>query len=120
MTCRSRTAVPAAACVGGLVQAARSLSEIELTALFLRAEVILHAKEHMMTDPATERLLTRRQVAELMSVSERMVSRLVKRGVLPAPLRIGRAVRWRESEVLDAIRQLPQSSAHLPQTGEVS
>jgi excisionase family DNA binding protein len=54
------------------------------------------------------KLLSRRQVAELLSVSDRTVRRLAERGDLSAPVRIGRAARWHESGVLDYVRQLSQ------------
>jgi excisionase family DNA binding protein len=56
------------------------------------------------------KLLNRRQVAELLAVSERTVRRLVEKGDLPAPVRIRRAVRWHEAGVVDYIRRLPQGS----------
>ncbi|QEG35114.1 helix-turn-helix transcriptional regulator [Bythopirellula goksoeyrii] len=43
-------------------------------------------------------LLTRRQVAEAMNLSERYVFTLTKRGVLPQ-IRLGRSVRYRVKDV---------------------
>lgn len=51
-----------------------------------------------MTNP--EILLTKRQVAAIAQVHTRTVERLVARGALPAPVRVGTyAVRWRASDV---------------------
>lgn len=44
-------------------------------------------------------LLDVRSVAAQMDVSVRKVWQLVSSGGMPAPIRIGRAVRWRESDV---------------------
>jgi excisionase family DNA binding protein len=62
------------------------------------------------TDPPVK-LRNRRQVAEMLAVSERTVRRLVTDGELAAPLYIGRAARWREADVLDYVRRLSQSQA---------
>ena len=51
-------------------------------------------------------LRSRRQVAGILAVSERTVRRLVEQGELAAPIRIGRAARWRDSDVLDYVRKL--------------
>ena len=56
-------------------------------------------------------LRSRRQVAERLAISERTVRRLVAQGDLAPPLRIGRATRWRESDVLDYIHRLSQEAA---------
>jgi len=58
----------------------------------------------MPTDPAiapkpAPLLLTAADVAGLLSVSLRTVRRLDITGRLPAPLLIGRAVRWRRAEI---------------------
>ncbi len=45
------------------------------------------------------RLLTLREVAELLNVSIRTVYRLVAGGVLPAPVKIGRSTRFRPDDV---------------------
>ena len=59
----------------------------------------------------TVKLLSRRQVAELLSVSERTVRRLVENGDLPVPVRIGRAARWHEAGVINFIRSLSEGPA---------
>ena len=63
---------------------------------------------------APVKLRTRLQVAELLSVSERTVRRLVENGDLPAPVHIGRAVRWHECDVLDYVRRLSQTPSTFP------
>jgi len=44
--------------------------------------------------------------AELLDVSERQWHRLVQRGLLPKPIRIGRNTRWRLAEVEVALEAL--------------
>jgi excisionase family DNA binding protein len=46
-----------------------------------------------------EPLLTSREVADRMKVSERHIQNLVKRGEFPPPIRLGKAVRYRPSDV---------------------
>jgi excisionase family DNA binding protein len=59
-------------------------------------------------------LVSRRQVAAMLGVSQRTVIRLTQQGVLPTPLRVGRGVRWPETQILDAIRRLSQVPAAQP------
>ena len=47
-------------------------------------------------------LMTRGQVSQLFSVSISTVRRWEKRGILPRPIRIGRAVRWK-SEIIKGL-----------------
>ena len=61
-----------------------------------------------MTEDAPMRLLNRRQVAEMLCVSERTIRRLVEKGDLPGPVHVRRAVRWPEAAVIDYLRRLPQ------------
>ena len=49
------------------------------------------------------RLLTIAEVAGALAVSRQTIYQLVKRGVLPQPLKFGCATRFREDEVLAAI-----------------
>ncbi|MEH6646298.1 helix-turn-helix transcriptional regulator [Sulfitobacter sp.] len=46
-----------------------------------------------------DQLLTVKQVAERAAISVASVWRLTKTGDLPQPVRIGRSVRWRESDL---------------------
>lgn len=51
--------------------------------------------------PACEAILiAARDVARTLGVSERHVWRLRDAGVMPAPVKLGAAVRWRRDEVL--------------------
>jgi excisionase family DNA binding protein len=61
---------------------------------------------------ATDDLLTRADVAQYLRVSDRTVSRLIRAGQLPAA-RIGRAVRIRQSDLLDMLNGKPSISAGL-------
>ena len=51
-----------------------------------------------------DRLLGVRQVADQLNVSTRQVWKLASSGRLPKPVRLGRSVRWRESDVAEFIR----------------
>jgi excisionase family DNA binding protein len=51
-----------------------------------------------------ERLLNVREVAARFGVSGRQVWKLVASGRLCAPVRLGRSVRWRESDIDEFIR----------------
>jgi predicted DNA-binding transcriptional regulator AlpA len=53
----------------------------------------------MATPAPDDRLLRAEELGELLGMSERNVWRLDLSGKLPAPVRIGRAVRWRHNEV---------------------
>ena len=44
--------------------------------------------------------------AELLDVSERQWHRLVQRGLLPKPIRLGRNTRWRMTEVEAALEAI--------------
>ncbi len=48
---------------------------------------------------STVQLLTIEQVAELTQVSARTLRRLHERGKVPPAVRVGRALRWRESDI---------------------
>lgn len=60
----------------------------------------------------TNDLLTRAEVAQYLRVSDRTVSRLIRTGKLPAA-RIGRAVRIRQSDLLNMLNEKPCISASL-------
>lgn len=49
--------------------------------------------------PFSPLLLTRKQVACLLGVSMRTVSRLVATNAVPKPIRLSRLVRWRRAEI---------------------
>ena len=49
--------------------------------------------------------------AELLDVSERQWHRLVQRGLLPKPIRLGRNTRWKLAEVEAALESIPPSEA---------
>lgn len=48
-------------------------------------------------------LLTRGDLSERLNVSKRTISRMLSAGELPRPVRIGRLVRWRESDIEEFI-----------------
>lgn len=53
----------------------------------------------MVSNAATEKLLTAKAVSEMLSLSKRQIFRLNSSGKIPAPVRIGGSVRWVESEI---------------------
>lgn len=56
-------------------------------------------------------VISARTGAELLDVSERQWHRLVQRGLLPKPIRLGRNTRWRLAEVEAALEAIPPSEA---------
>lgn len=56
-------------------------------------------------------VISARTGAELLDVSERQWHRLVARGLLPRPIRLGRNTRWRLAEVEAALEATPPSEA---------
>ena len=46
-----------------------------------------------------ESLLTTKQVADLMQVSERHIQNMVNRDQIPQPVRLGKTVRFRRAEI---------------------
>jgi predicted DNA-binding transcriptional regulator AlpA len=53
-----------------------------------------------------EPLLTTSDLERLLKVDRRTITRLVKRGVLPAPLKLGGSNRWRPQDINAAIDDL--------------
>ena len=54
----------------------------------------------MSDENTTDRLLTAKALGEMLSLSKRQIFRLNSCGKIPAPLRIGGAVRWSADEIL--------------------
>ena len=52
-----------------------------------------------MSDETKEKLLTAKAVGEMLSLSKRQIFRLNSSGKIPAPVRIGGAVRWSAEEI---------------------
>lgn len=44
-------------------------------------------------------LIDQKQLAEMLSISRRTVQRMISRGKLPAPIRIGKMVRWKLQDI---------------------
>jgi prophage regulatory protein len=69
-----------------------------LTGLFIWS--FSEKKEFKMSESVmTEKLLTAKALGEMLSLSKRQVSRLNSCGRIPAPVRIGGSIRWRESDI---------------------
>jgi excisionase family DNA binding protein len=63
------------------------------------------------------RLMTAAEVARLLQISTRTLWRLLSCGRIPAPLRFGGNVRWRQEEVLRWIEQrCPEKDSTAPTT----
>ena len=53
-----------------------------------------------------ETMLTREDVAALLKVSRRTVSRMVKRGTLPQPIRFNRkTIRWNLADIVKVMKE---------------
>ena len=55
--------------------------------------------ENQDKDNDLEALLTTKEVAALLKVSERHVQNMVREGTLPKPLKLGRSVRFRTRDI---------------------
>ena len=80
--------------------------------VYAKPEPVAHAAEPQAPAVTTDDLLTRAEVARYLRVSDRTVSRLIRKGQLPA-LRIGRAVRIRHADLLNMLDGKPCISAGL-------
>jgi excisionase family DNA binding protein len=87
--------------------ASTPISRADLPAwVYEKPEPEAHATTPQAPADATDDLLTRAEVARYLRVSDRTVSRLIRAGQLPAS-RIGRAVRIRQSDLLDMLNGKP-------------
>ena len=90
--------------------ASTPMSRADLPAwVYAKPEPEAHATTPQAPADATDDLLTRAEVARYLRVSDRTVSRLIRAGKLPAA-RIGRAVRIRQSDLLDMLNGKPSIS----------
>lgn len=80
--------------------------------VYAKPEPVAHAAEPQAPADKPANLMTRAEVAQYLRVSDRTVSRLVRTGQLPAS-RIGRAVRIRQSDLLDMLDGKPSISPDL-------
>ncbi len=55
----------------------------------------------MVTNTISEKLLTAKALGQMLSLSKRQIFRLNSCGKIPAPIRIGGAVRWAESTIAE-------------------
>lgn len=93
--------------------ASTSFSCVNLPAwVYAKPEPEAHTATPQVSAVATDDLLTRAEVAQYLRVSDRTVSRLIRKGQLPAS-RIGRAVRIRHADLLDMLNEKPSISADL-------
>ncbi len=93
--------------------ASTPISRADLPAwVYAKPEPMAHAATPQVSADNPADLLTRLEVAQYLRVSDRTVSRLIRTGKLPAA-RIGRAVRIRQSDLLDMINGKPSISVGL-------
>ena len=93
--------------------ASTPISRVDLPAwVYAKREPEAHAATPQDAEVATDDLLTRTEVAQYLRVSDRTVSRLIGTGQLPAS-RIGRAVRIRQSDLLEMLDGKPSISVGL-------
>ena len=90
--------------------ASTSISRADLPAwVYEKPEPEAHATTPHQAADAHDKLLTRAEAAQYLRVSDRTVSRLIRAGQLPAA-RIGRAVRIRQSDLLNMLNGEPSIS----------
>jgi predicted DNA-binding transcriptional regulator AlpA len=66
-----------------------------------------------------ERLLSSRQVCEILSVSPVTLWRHVKKGLCPPPIKLaGNHNRWPESTLMEYVASLPVGQAYVPPAGD--
>lgn len=53
----------------------------------------------MIAEKNREKLLTAKSVGEILSLSKRQIFRLKSSGRIPAPVRIGGSVRWKQTDI---------------------
>ena len=70
--------------------------------VYAKPDPVAYAAEPQAPTDTADDLLTRAEVARYLRVSDRTVSRLIRAGKLPAA-RIGRAVRIRQSDLLEML-----------------
>lgn len=93
--------------------ASTPISRADLPAwVYAKPAPMPHAATLQTAAGDTDDLMTRAEVAQHLRVSDRTVSRLIRTGQLPAA-RIGRAVRIRQSDLLDMLDGKPSISVGL-------
>lgn len=50
-----------------------------------------------------QRLISKKELAELLGCSQNTISNLVKRDILPPPVRVGRLLRWTPEQIRNFI-----------------
>ncbi len=58
-----------------------------------------------MSHSTEKQMLTDKEVAEMLGLGKSTVWKFVKDGHLPAPIRLGRATRWRKSDIVAIMSQ---------------
>jgi predicted DNA-binding transcriptional regulator AlpA len=83
--------------------------ELMMTTSNERVDRLQDLKEHLKDQGSTvllEPLLTTADLEALLKVDRRTLNRLVKRGEIPVPMKLGGSNRWRQAELARAIDQL--------------
>jgi len=76
-----------------LAEAHRELAEV------LQNDLAVPPERALMSDVKPERLLTVRDVAERLNLSDKTVRRLRRRGELPPGIEVAGVIRWRPEEI---------------------
>ena len=93
--------------------ASAAISRADLPAwVYAKPEPVAHATTPRDVASAADDRLTKAEVARYLRISDRTVSRLIHAGQLPAS-RIGRAVRIRQSDLLEMLDGKPSIYAGL-------
>lgn len=93
--------------------ASTAINRVDLPAwVYEKHEPLAYTVTPQAPAPSPDDLLTRAEVAQYLRVSDRTVSRLIRTGKLPAS-RIGRAVRIRQSDLLNMLNGKPCISVGL-------
>jgi excisionase family DNA binding protein len=66
----------------------------------------------LIEPPPLPRLFTAKEIKRMLGVSDNTLTKHVSRGDFPAPLRIGRYLRWPESEVTAWLKQQKRKARH--------
>jgi excisionase family DNA binding protein len=78
-----------------------SLERVAIVEELLRNRATVEVIDSILTP-----LLTTDDVIKLLKVNRRTISRLIKRGTIPRPLKVGGSNRWKPEEIIAALDRL--------------
>lgn len=59
----------------------------------------------------TDKLLTAREVGAILRISQASIYRRLADGTLPKPMKVGRLIRWPESEIIASVKAAKERRA---------